>query len=140
VAGLLDAADDGGWPPEVDVLEGRGERPGDLVMTTHWRIPATGKIQSCGFDFGVSDASDGFHNYGVLWETDRLVYFIDRRPVSDIKVPIGFDDPMYMIVNLAIGSKFFLGVGPVDAESPPTVAFEIDRISAYQIDMEQAQR
>lgn len=77
---------------------------------------------------------------GVLWEEDRLVYFIDRKPVSDIKVPIGFDDPMYMIVNLAIGSKFFLGVGPVDAESPPTVAFEIDRISAYQIDMEQARR
>jgi hypothetical protein len=47
---------------------------------------------------------------------------------------------MYMIVNLAIGSKFFLGVGPVDAESPPAVAFEIDRVSAYQIEMEQARR
>ena len=127
-------ADDGGWPPEVDVLEGRGEQPGDLVMTTHWRIPATGKIQSCGFDFAVAGASSEFHNYGVLWEEDRLVYFIDRRPVSDIRVPIGFDDPMYMIVNLAIGSKFFLGVGPVDAESPATVTFEIDRISVYQID------
>jgi beta-glucanase (GH16 family) len=133
-------ADDGGWPPEVDVLEGRGERPGDLVMTTHWRIPSTQKIQSCGFDFAVGDASNAFHNYGVLWEDDRLVYFIDREPVSDIKVPIGFDDPMYMIVNLAIGSKFFPGVSPVDAESPPSVAFEIDRISAYQIDMEQARR
>ncbi|PSO19591.1 glycoside hydrolase family 16 protein [Bradyrhizobium sp. MOS003] len=133
-------ADDGGWPPEVDVLEGRGERPGDLVMTTHWRIPSTQKIQSCGFDFAVGDASSAFHNYGVLWQEDRLVYFIDRSPVSDIKVPIGFDDPMYMIVNLAIGSKFFPGVSPVDAESPRSVAFEIDRISAYQIDMEQARR
>ena len=38
-------ADDGGWPPEIDVLEGRGQRPGDLVMTTHWRIP-TGRIES----------------------------------------------------------------------------------------------
>jgi len=54
--------------------------------------------------------------------------------VSDIKVPIGFDDPMYMIVNLAMGSKFFQGVGFVDAESPATVEFEIDRISAYQFD------
>jgi beta-glucanase (GH16 family) len=133
-------ADDGGWPPEIDVLEGRGEKPGDLVMTTHWRIPSTQKIQSCGFDFAVGDASSTFHNYGVLWEEDRLVYFIDRKPVSDIKVPIGFDDPMYLIVNLAIGSKFFVGVGPVDAQSPPSVAFEIDRISAYQIDMEQARR
>jgi hypothetical protein len=41
---------------------------------------------------------------------------------------------MYMIVNLAMGSKFFGGVGFVDGESPATVAFEIDRISVYQID------
>jgi beta-glucanase (GH16 family) len=103
-------------------------------MTTHWRIPSTGRIQSCGFDFARPDAATQFHNYGVLWEQDRLVYFIDRMPVSDIKVPIGFDDPMYMIVNLAMGSKFFLGVGFVDAQSPAMVEFEIDRISVYQID------
>jgi beta-glucanase (GH16 family) len=128
-------ADDGGWPPEIDAVEGRGQRPGDLVMTTHWRIPATGRIESCGFDFSVPGAEADFHDYGVLWEPDRLIYFIDRKPVSDISVPVGFDDPMYMIVNLAMGSKFFLGVGFVDGESPVTVDFEIDRISAYQIDM-----
>jgi beta-glucanase (GH16 family) len=127
-------ANDGGWPPEIDVMEGRGERPGDTVMTTHWRVPATGKVDSCGFDFSVPDASNHFHDYGVLWQQDRLVYFIDRKPVSDIKTPVGFDDPMYMIVNLAMGSKYFGGVGAVDAESPDTVGFEIDRISAYQFD------
>jgi beta-glucanase (GH16 family) len=127
-------ADDGGWPPEVDVMEGRGERPGDLVMTTHWRIPSTGRIESCGFDFTQPNAATEFHDYGVLWEHDRLIYFIDRKPVSDIAVPIGYDDPMYMIVNLAMGSKFFGGVGFVDADSPVTIAFEIDRISVYQFD------
>jgi beta-glucanase (GH16 family) len=127
-------ADDGGWPPEIDVMEGRGQRPGNLVMTTHWRIPATGRVESCGFDFSLPRASTDFHDYGVLWMRDRLIYFIDRKPVSDIKVPIGFEDPMYMIVNLAMGSKYFQGVGFVDAESPATVEFEIDRISAYQFD------
>jgi beta-glucanase (GH16 family) len=127
-------ADDGGWPPELDVMEGRGQRVGDMVMTTHWRAPATGLVQSCGFDFLVPDASSDFHDYGVLWTKDGIVYFIDRKPVSDIKVPAGFVDPMYMIVNLAMGAKNFKGVGLVDAESPDTVEFEIDRISAYQID------
>jgi beta-glucanase (GH16 family) len=126
-------ADDGGWPPEIDVMEGRGQRPGDLVMTTHWRI-ASGQIESCGFDFLLPDASTEFHNYGILWQPDRLIYFIDRKPVSDIRVPVGFDDPMYMIVNLAMGSKWFGGVGVVDGMSPQMVEFEIDRISAYQID------
>jgi beta-glucanase (GH16 family) len=127
-------ADDGGWPPEIDVMEGRGQRPGDLVMTTHWRIPATGFVESCGFDFALPGAEADFHDYGVLWLQDRLIYFIDRKPVSEIKVPKGFDDPMYMIVNLAMGSKNFQGVGFVDTESPVTVEFEIDRVSAYQID------
>jgi beta-glucanase (GH16 family) len=127
-------ADDGGWPPEIDTMEGRGERPGDLVMTTHWRIPATGNVASCGFDFSLSGASTAFHDYGVLWTPDRIVYFIDRKPTSETKVPVGFNGPMYMIVNLAMGSKYFGGVGVVDNESPDTVAFEIDRISAYQID------
>ena len=127
-------ADDGGWPPEIDVMEGRGQRPGDLVMTTHWRTPPTDRVQSCGFDFMVPDASTAFHDYGVLWLQDRLIYFIDRKPVSDIKVPDTFVDPMYMIVNLAMGTKTLPGVGFVDATSPVTVAFEIDRISAWQID------
>ena len=127
-------ANDGGWPPEIDVMEGRGQRPGDLVMTTHWRIPATQKIVSCGFDYLLPDASVAFHDFGVLWMEDRLIYFIDRKPVSDVKAPVGFDDPMYMIVNLAMGSKWFDGVGIVDGESPQMVEFQIDRISAYQID------
>jgi beta-glucanase (GH16 family) len=127
-------ADNGGWPPEIDVVEGRGQRPGDLVMTTHWRIPATGVVKSCGFDFIVPDAPTAFHDYGVLWLEDRLIYFIDRKPVSDIKVPDTFVDPVYMIVNLAMGTKTLPGVGFVDASSPATVAFEIDRISAWQID------
>ena len=91
-------------------------------------------MERCGFDFRVADAPTGFHNYGALWQPDRITYFIDRRPVSEIKVPVGFNDPMYMIVNLAMGSKTFEGVGFVDGESPNIVAFEIDRISAYQID------
>jgi beta-glucanase (GH16 family) len=133
-------ANDGGWPPEIDVLEGRGQRPGDLAMTTHWRIPTTGRVESCGFDFLLPDASTDFHDYGILWEQDRLIYFIDRKPVSDIKVPTGFEDPMYMIVNLAMGAKYFGGVGVVDGESPDTVAFEIDRVSAYQLDPYQSAR
>src|SRR5260370_1117907 len=110
-----------------------GQRPGDLVMTTHWRIP-TGRIESCGFDFALPDAATEFHDYGVLWMQDRIIYYIDRKPVSDIKVPIGFNDPMYMIVNLAMGSKDFAGVGFVDGQSPATVSFPIDRSPGYQID------
>src|SRR4030088_2450973 len=98
-------ADSGCWPPEIDVVEGRGQRPGDLVMTTHWRVPETGRVEHCGFDFALANAATEFHNYGALWLRDRIIYYIDRQPVSEIKVPRGFHDPMYMIVNLAMGAK-----------------------------------
>ena len=39
-----------------------------------------------------------------------------------------------MIINLAMGAKWFKGVGFVDAKSPASVAFQIDRVSVYQID------
>src|ERR1700739_1779680 len=126
-------ANDGGWPPEIDVLEGRGQHPGDLAMTTHWRLP-NGILQRCTIDFSEPNAWINFHDYGVLWERDRLVYFIDRRPVAAITGPAGFEDPMYMIINLAMGSKVFGGVGFVCAQSPSVVEFQIDRVSAYQID------
>lgn len=47
---------------------------------------------------------------------------------------MGYGDPMYVIVNLAMGSKWFDGVGVIDGESPQMAEFEIDRISVYQID------
>jgi hypothetical protein len=56
------------------------------------------------------------------------------RPAHQQALPGGFDDPMYMIVNLAMGAKYFKGAGLVDAESPVMVEFQIDRISVYQID------
>jgi hypothetical protein len=45
-----------------------------------------------------------------------------------------------MIVNLAMGAKNFDGVGFADAKSPATVEFQIDRISAYQLDSATNQR
>ena len=108
--------------------------PVEPVSTWSRTSPATGRVERCGFDFMVADTRNEFHNYGVLWQRDRIIYFIDRQPVSEIKVPVGFDAPMYMIVNLAMGSKTMEGVGFVDGLSPNVVEFEIDRISAYQID------
>ena len=112
-------ADDGGWPPEIDVMEGRGQQPGDIVMTTHWRIPATGVVAILRIRFpGAGHRRPSSTIMACCGSASGSTYFIDRKPVSEIKVPMGFDEPMYMIVNLAMGSKNFRGVGFVDAESP----------------------
>ena len=77
--------------------------------------------------------------------TAQLAYcnhkcYVDRckvpvfEPGSDIEFPAAFEDPTYMIVNLATGAENFGGVGFVDAKSPGALEFQIDRISTYQLD------
>jgi hypothetical protein len=39
-----------------------------------------------------------------------------------------------------MGSKWFGGVGVVDGETPMMVEFQIDRVSAYQIDPYQSDK
>ena len=127
-------ADNGGWPPEIDILEGRGQRPGDLVMTTHWRIPATGVVKSCGFDF---------HGAGRAHRFPRLRRAVAAGPADLFHRPqagIRHRGPRHVRRSGVYdrqsgdGHEDASGVGFVDATSPVTVAFEIDRISAWQID------
>ncbi len=126
----LAAAD--AWPPEIDIFEGRGQLPGVLAMSIHWR-DAKGALQGCGLNFTVANATTTFHTYGALWETDRVTYFIDRKAVSQIQTPPGFTRPMFMIVNLAIGSKVMTGVGKVVPTTPATVKLNVQKVTVYKI-------
>ena len=124
-------ADDGGSPPEIDVFEGRGQKPGTLAMSIHWKDPS-GASKGCGLDKSVPDAATAFHTYGVLWEAEHVTYFIDRKAVVEIKTPPGFDKKMHVIANIGIGSDMG-SVGHIDATTPEVVKMDINRISIYEI-------
>ena len=54
---------------------------------------------------------------------DHKCYVDDRKapvlePGSDIEVPSGFENPMYVIVSSALGAENPGGVGLIDAKSP----------------------
>ncbi|MGA1803168.1 glycoside hydrolase family 16 protein [Rhizobium sp. HT1-10] len=119
------------WPPELDILEVVGQQADKMVMTAHWKMGGTGAYQHSGCRVPLTTATSGFHTYGALWQPDRITWYIDRKPVQVLTTPPGYDIPMYMLVNLAIGGKM---VGVADEGTPLPAAFEIDRISAYQID------
>lgn len=121
---------DKSWPPEIDVFEVVGQKPDVIVQTTHWRDPQSGakKVSSC--RTRLPGASEGFHQYGVLWTSERLVYYIDRRPVAHFKTPAGLDQPMYMLMNLAVGGNM---VGRADEDTPMPAALVIEWVAAYQL-------
>ncbi|MCA0002634.1 family 16 glycosylhydrolase [Mesorhizobium sp. B264B1A] len=119
--------EDGSWPPELDVLEARGQDPNTLIMTAHTN--ETGQHTKVSSSVNVSD-TDGFHTYGLLWTPDTLVWTYDGVKVAEAATPSDMHTPMYMLADLAVGG--FAGAPPDHLATPAEM--KIDYIRAYTLD------
>ena len=113
------------WPPEIDIMEGEGSNPGRISMTTHWKENGVGahEFSYCFANIQGGDDTE-FHSYGVLWTASRIVNYIDRVPVNQMLTPAGLDQPMYMLVNLAVDKT-------VTDSTPMPSSYDIDWVAAY---------
>ncbi|PDT53135.1 MULTISPECIES: family 16 glycosylhydrolase [Sinorhizobium] len=118
---------DGSWPPELDVVEMRGQDPNTVIATVHSN--ETGSQTSIASAVKVADAS-GFHKYGVLWTEDEIVWYFDDAAIARADTPSDMHDPMYMLVNLAVGG---IAGAPSDGLVDGS-QMKIDYIRAYQLD------
>jgi Ca2+-binding RTX toxin-like protein len=118
---------DGTWPPELDVFEMLGKDPNVVYLTTHG-IENGANTQAQ--DRAVLDTTQ-FHTYGVDWNKDRVIYYIDGVAVATQATPAVMNKEMYMLVNLAVGGKGSWG-GSVDATSPATGEMKVDYVRAYR--------
>ncbi|MCA1449893.1 family 16 glycosylhydrolase [Ensifer sp. IC3342] len=118
---------DGSWPPELDVVEMRGQDPNTVIATVHSN--ETGSQTSIASAVKVADTS-GFHKYGVLWTEDEIVWYFDDVAVAHADTPSDMHEPMYMLVNLAVG-----GIAGTPADGLVDGAeMKIDYIKAYSLD------
>jgi beta-glucanase (GH16 family) len=74
--------------------------------------------------------TEGFHNYGLLWTEDELVWYFDDVEVFRTDTPADMHDPMYMLANLAVGGT---AGTPTDGLATPA-EMQIDYIRAYELD------
>lgn len=119
--------EDGSWPPELDVVEMRGQDPNTVHVTVHSN--ETGQQTSVSSAVSVSGTA-GFHTYGVLWQEDEIVWYIDDVAVARADTPSDMHEPMYMLVNLAVG-----GIAGAPADGLPDGSeMKIDYIRAYTLD------
>jgi beta-glucanase (GH16 family) len=115
------------WPPEIDILEvTNGQKPEEIVLTTHWKDDGVGANKQSYCFYKVSGSDTEFHLYGALWTSERIVYYVDRKPVVQMMTPPGLDQPMYMLANLAVQSV-------ADESTPTPASLEIDWIVAYTL-------
>lgn len=119
--------EDGSWPPELDVIEMKGQDPNTLILSAHSN--ETGKQTSVINNVAVAD-TEGFHTYGLLWDEDHITWYFDDVAVAQTDTPSDMHDPMYMIVNLAIGG---MAGAPADG-LPDGSEMNIDYIRAYSLD------
>ena len=118
---------DKSWPPELDIMEAPGSEPDRIVTTAHWK-DAAGALKASGCRVSVPGFATAFHTYGALWTADRIVYYVDRKPVTQVATPRGMNLPMYMLINLALGGDW---PGRTDSTTPIPVDFQIDWVAAY---------
>ncbi|AJD45194.1 endo-1,3-1,4-beta-glycanase protein (plasmid) [Rhizobium gallicum bv. gallicum R602sp] len=119
--------EDGSWPPELDVVEMRGQDPNTVNVTVHSN--ETGSRTSDWTPVKVP-STDGFHTYGVLWNEDQIVWYFDDVAVAHADTPADMHDPMYMLVNLAVGGT----AGAPGAGFADGAQMKIDYIHAYSLD------
>ena len=118
--------EDGKWPPELDVIEMRGQNPNTLILSAHSN--ASGQQTSTITNVNVT-STEGFHKYGLLWDEDHITWYFDDVAVAQVDTPTDMHDPMYMIVNLAVG-----GIAGTPTNGLPNGSqMKIDYIHAYSI-------
>ncbi|HEV2533293.1 family 16 glycosylhydrolase [Phenylobacterium sp.] len=107
---------------EADIGENIAIKPNlDFVRAYAGSSTAFGNVLKLG------DPS-GFHTYGMLWTPQTVTFFYDDQAVYQTATPASWNQPMYLIANLAVGG---FGGNPNGAQFPASM--QIDYIHAYAL-------
>jgi beta-glucanase (GH16 family) len=144
----------GGWPlsGEIDVMEARGQEPTKVLGTLHFgaRWPAN-THESIDFILPRKQTIAEFHLYALEWEPGAIRWYVDdhlyatqtfwwsartgeakdRKPSAESDLnpwPAPFDQPFYLIMNVAVGGKF---LGNPDKSTAFPAEMIVDHVRVY---------
>ncbi|MDR3691827.1 MAG: glycoside hydrolase family 16 protein [Fimbriimonas sp.] len=131
-----DNIDSVGWPQcgEIDILESVDKVVKTAYGTVHGPGYSGQNAVGGHIDF-PSSLSRGFHTYAVEWEPNRIRWFVDDRryftvtPNEIRKQKWVFDQPFFIIMNLAIGGYW---PGYPDATTQFPQRMIVDYVRAYK--------
>ncbi|MFC7680220.1 family 16 glycosylhydrolase [Paenibacillus sp. GCM10028914] len=134
----------GAWAAsgEIDIMEAKGRLPGTTSGAVHFggQWPVNRYIAGeYYFPEGQTFASD-YHVYSMIWEEDDIKWYVDgkfffkvtRDQWYSVAAPNNpnapFDQPFYIIMNLAIGGHFDGGRTPDPSDIPATMLVDYVRV------------
>lgn len=134
----------GQWPKcgEIDITEVHGSQPDVAYSTLHFGDPH-GQRQNTYSAKGV-DFSRDFHTYACEWEPGEIRFYIDNKlfytehdwftkkeGFDDVTYPAPFDQPFYIILNLAVGGSW-VGYPDETTEFGDNAQMVVDYVKVYQ--------
>lgn len=134
----------GAWAAsgEIDIMEAKGRLPGTTSGAVHFggQWPVNRYIAGeYHFSEGQTFAND-YHVYTMIWEEDNIKWYVDgefyfkvsRDQWYSVAAPNNpnapFDQPFYIIMNLAIGGHFDGGLAPSPSDIPATMLVDYVRV------------
>lgn len=105
--------DDVSWPQcgEIDIMEYRGQEPTVVLGSVHGPGYSGGEAVTKSFELKNDRFDTGFHVFGIEWGPGYINYYVDDVLYSqitpeDVDGEWVFDQPFYIIMNLAVGGSF----------------------------------
>jgi beta-glucanase (GH16 family) len=124
------------WPKcgEIDIMEYRGQEPTKTHGSIHGPGYFAGQAITKSYTLPNDRFDTGFHVFGIEWGADFINYYVDnvlffQIKKEDVTGEWVFDQPFYIILNLAVGGGF---VGNPNAETQFPQTLEIDYIRFYE--------
>lgn len=126
-----------GWPAcgEIDIMEHVGYQKDSIFGTIHSEAYNHMKGTQKGRSIYTADPYDRFHVYAIEWTKEKIDFLMDGVVYNHIRNEHKstrewpFDQPFYLILNLAIGGNWGGKYGVDDSIFPATM--EVDWVRVY---------
>lgn len=140
----------GGWPynGEIDIMEAKGRLLNQIDTTLHygpintdtWQSMYTTKVTT------LSSNTDQWHTYAVEWTSSYIAWIVDGTETMRVtsamwytlssvsqaqnNASAPFDQPFYILLNLAVGGGYDGGVAPDDSFT--SASMYVDYVRVYE--------
>lgn len=133
-----DVYGDSYWPDngEIDIMEYVGYDPDTVHGTIHTYLNNHTNGRQSGASYELPTAEEAFHVYAVEWSPEKIDFFVDDVIYHTYtNTGLGwqiwpFDQPFFLILNVAIGGTWGGAQGIDDSIFP--VQLEIDYVRVYK--------
>ena len=136
----------GQWPKcgEIDIMEVLGDNTKTTHGTLHFGEPHTQKQGT--YKLAKGDFSSEYHVYACEWEPGEIRFYVDdvlyftekdwftkRTGFGEVAYPAPYDQPFYMILNVAVGGSW-VGYPDETTEFGENARLVVDYVKVYQKD------